>query len=165
MKKVVVCGPYNAGKTSFVRNVNPNEFLGTEEPELDITSFRELGTTTTVGVEVNFLKSADKEVMFIGVPGQPKFDFIWEVVGERFDAVLFLIPSFVTLKDAKFYLDFFSRFDSYHGALKFIVVTYPQNVDESKLFAFKSLGLPVKILDPTDEKAVKKLALEIAKKL
>ncbi len=165
MKKVVVCGPYNAGKTSFVRNVNPNEFLGTEELELDISSFRELGTTTTVGVEVNFLKSANKEVMFIGVPGQPKFDFIWEVVGERFDAVLFLIPSFVTLKETKFYLDFFSRFDSYRDALKFLVVTYPQKINESKLFAFKSLGLPVKILDPTDEEAVKRLAIEIAKTL
>ena len=165
MKKVVVCGPYNAGKTSFVRNLNRQEFIGTEEPEVDISSFKESGTTTTVGVEVNFLNFAGKEVMFVGVPGQCRFDFIWEVVGGQFDAVLFLIPSFLTLRDAKFYVDFFSKFDSYRNALKLIVVTYPQKVDESKLFAFKSLGLPVKILDPTDEEAVKRFAMEIVEKL
>ena len=165
MKKVVVCGPYNAGKTTFVRNVNRQEFLGTDEPEIDVISLKESGTTTTVGVEVNFLKDSGKEVMFIGVPGQPRFDFIWEVVGGRFDALLFLIPSFVTLKDAKFYVDFFSRFDSYRDALKLLVVTYPQKADESKLFAFKSLGLPVRVLDPTDEEAVISLAREVVSKI
>ena len=165
MKKVVVCGPYNAGKTTFVRNVNRQEFLGTDEPEIDVISLKESGTTTTVGVEVNFLKDSGKEVMFIGVPGQPRFDFIWEVVGGRFDALLFLIPSFVTLKDAKFYVDFFSGFDSYRDALKLLVVTYPQKADESKLFAFKSLGLPVRVLDPTDEEAVISLAREVVSKL
>lgn len=165
MKKVVVCGPYNAGKTTFVRNVNRQEFLGTDEPEIDVISLKEAGTTTTVGVEVNFLKSSGKEVMFVGVPGQPRFDFIWEVVGGRFDALLFLIPSFMTLKDAKFYVDFFSGFDSYRDALKLLVVTYPQKADESKLFAFKSLGLPVRVLDPTDEEAVRRLAREVASKI
>ena len=165
MKKVVVCGPYNAGKTSFVRNVNRHEFLGTEEPELDLVSLKEVGTTTTVGVEVNFLKCADKEVMFVGVPGQQRFDFIWEVVGGRFDGILFLIPSFSNLREAKFYVDLFSRFDSYNNALKFLVVTYPQKIDEHKLFSFKSLGLPVRLLDPTDEKSVRKLAEEVVAKI
>jgi len=165
MKKVVVCGPYNAGKTSFVKNVNRQEFLGTEEPEINPVSLKEIGTTTTVGVEVNFLKHAGKEVMFLGVPGQPKFDFIWEIVGNRFDALLFLIPSFSTLRDVKFYIDFFSQFNSYREAFKLLVVTYPDRINQDKLFAFKSLGLPVVVLDPTDERAVKKLALEVAAKV
>ncbi len=165
MKKVVVCGPYNAGKTSFVRNVNRHEFLGTEEPELDLVSLKEIGTTTTVGVEVNFLKYAGKEVMFVGVPGQRRFDFIWEVVGGRFNGILFLIPSFSNLREAKFYVDLFSQFDSYKDALKLLVVTYPQKMDEHKLFVFKSLGLPVRLLDPTDEESVRKLAEEVASKI
>lgn len=165
MKKVVVCGPYNAGKTSFVRNINRQEFVGTEEPELDTVSLKEVGTTTTVGIEVNFLKCADKDIMFVGVPGQSRFDFIWEVVGDQFDALLFFIPSFSTLRDVKFYIDFFSRFNSYRDAFKLLVITHPHRANEDKLFAFRSLGLPVRILDPTDEKAVKALALEVAAKI
>ena len=165
MKKVIVCGPYNAGKTTFVRNVNREEFVGTDEPEIDVMTLKEAGTTTTVGVEVSFLRRADKEIMFIGVPGQLKFDFIWEVVGNSFDGILFLIPSFLTLKEAAVYVDFFSRFESFKSAFKSLVVTYPERLSESKIFGFRSFGFPVKVLNPRDESAVKQFALEILESL
>ena len=165
MKKVIVCGPYNAGKTTFVRNINEDEFLGTDEPEIDISSLQERGTTTTVGVEVNFLKTEGKEVMFIGVPGQSRFNFIWEIIGGHFDGIIFMIPSFSTLKETNAYINFFSKLEPYKNAYKLLLITYPDKVDEIKLTSFKSLGIPLKVVDPTDKTAVKKLATEIASKV
>lgn len=165
MKKVVVCGPYNAGKTTFVRNINEGEFLGTDEPEIDISSLQELGTTTTVGVEVNFLKIGNKEVMFVGVPGQSRFDFIWEIIGGHFDGIIFMIPSFSTLKEANVYINSFSKLKPYKNAYKLLLITYPNRVDEIKLTSFKSLGIPLKLIDPTNKTAVKKLAIEVASKV
>jgi predicted nucleotidyltransferase len=65
VKKVIVCGPYNAGKTSFIKNVNPEEFVGTEENEIDIELLEVLPTTTTVGVEINSVKIKEKEIVFL----------------------------------------------------------------------------------------------------
>jgi len=162
MKKVIVCGPYNAGKTTFVKNINRKEFVGTDEPEIDISSLEELETTTTVGVEVNFLNLGNKEVMFVGVPGQFKFDFIWEVIGGQFDGIVFVCPSFLPPSEIRSYINYFSKLDSYERAYKILLLTYPEKADREKLSAFYSLGLPVRIIDPTDESAVKAVAFEIA---
>jgi len=165
LKKVIVCGPYNAGKTSFIKNVNPQTFTGTEEREFDLRALKELPTTTTVGVEVNFLSNGEKEVMFVGLPGQDRFDFLWEVVGEKFDGILFLTPSYATLREISSFIDFFSRFPSFKGALKKLVVTYPEKLSPSKLQIFSLLGFPVEVLDPTKGEDVKKFSLKLLEEI
>lgn len=165
MKKIIVCGPYNAGKTSFVRNVNPETFTGTEEREIDLKTIKELPTTTTVGVEVNFLSKNGKEVMFIGLPGQDRFSFLWEVIGESFDGILFLTPSHATLKDVSDFINFFSRSPSFKDSLKKLVVTYPENLTPSKLQIFSLLGFPIEVLNPTKQEDVKKFSLKLLEEI
>ncbi len=165
MKKVIVCGPYNSGKTTFVKNINREEFIGTDEPEIDLSSLEELETTTTVGVEVNFVKLANKDVMFVGVPGQFRFDFIWEVIGGQFDGIVFMIPSFSEPEEIKPYIEFFSQLDSYKDAYKLLLLTYPKKAERGKVNRFYTLGLPVRIIDPTDEQIVRAVAFEIAARI
>jgi len=148
MKKIIVCGPYNAGKTTFVRNVNSNEFLGTEEKEIDLETFTEKETTTTIGVEVNFYKNEGEELLFMGVPGQEKFDFIWEIVGQHFDGILFLYPAHESIERLKFYIDFFSKMDSFSTALKMILITHCEKVENIPLQKAEQFGFPVKFIDP-----------------
>jgi len=162
VRKVIVCGPYNAGKTSFIKNVNPEEFVGTEENEIDIESLEALPTTTTVGVEINSVKIKGKEIVFIGLPGQEKFDFIWETVGSKFDGILFLVPSTATLRDASLYIDFFSQFESFKIAFKRLLVTYPERLTPSKKETFSLLGVPIKVIDPTQEEEVKNFLEELS---
>jgi len=163
MRKVIVCGPYNAGKTTFVRNVSPKDFTGTEEKEFDVESLMERGTTTTVGVEINLYKDKSGELLFIGLPGQERFDFIWEIVGEKFDAILFLFPAHKNVDELKLYINFYSKLNSFKNAFKAILVTHPENANEHQLEKFKEFGFPIILIDPRDESQVKNVVRYISK--
>jgi len=165
MKKVIVCGPYNAGKTSLIKNINPEEFQGTEEREFDVNTLEELSSTTTVGIEMTSFKFDGKEVLFIGLPGQEKFSFLWETIGSKYDGILFLIPSTATLKTAALYIDYFSKFDSFKRALKRLVITYPEKLSHHKKQTFSLLGIPTEVVDPTNRKEVEELVTKLVKEL
>jgi signal recognition particle receptor subunit beta len=91
--KVVVAGPFAAGKTTFINHISDTEVVGTEAP----TSRAEahVKTTTTVGMEYgSFSDTADDlqvDLLLYGVPGQERFRFMWEFVSEGMDALLLLV--------------------------------------------------------------------------
>ncbi|WP_163329128.1 GTP-binding protein [Desulfurobacterium thermolithotrophum] len=153
-KKVIVCGPYNAGKTTFIKNINPQEFIGTEKREFDLENLIEKETTTTVGIEMNFLKNGTYQFLFFGLPGQEKFDFIWEIIGENFDGILFLHPAYEDVRKLKFYIDFFSKTNSFSKAFKMILITHCDEAKINNFETFKQFGFPIKTIDPRKKEEV-----------
>ena len=125
MKKVLVVGKQNAGKTTFVRNISRSSFAGTDVPVLDLKELKETGETTTVGVEINFYK----DIAFYGLPGQKRFSFLWETFAESFDGIVFLHPSFSPPKELHYIYSFFSRFPSFKRSYKMLIFTYPEKMD------------------------------------
>jgi small GTP-binding protein len=93
--KVVVAGPFAAGKTTLIESISETTVVGTEAP----TSGREatVKATTTVGMEYGTFTVDDGdlriELLLYGVPGQERFRFMWDIVSEGMDALLLLVDA------------------------------------------------------------------------
>lgn len=77
--KILVAGPVGAGKTTLVRSLSETPVVETEA-----LASEEIGkATTTVAIDFGILRAEDgAEVFLFGLPGQERFDFMWDVVAE-----------------------------------------------------------------------------------
>jgi len=77
--KIVVTGSFNSGKTTFIKAISEIEVVATEK---DGRASGQKGRTT---VAMDFgritLRDGD-ELHLYGTPGQYRFDFMWEILGE-----------------------------------------------------------------------------------
>ena len=79
--KMVVTGPFNAGKTAFIQSVSEIDVVATERK---ITSeIEKVKETTTVAMDFGRITVDDDLVLYLfGTPGQKRFDFMWEILSE-----------------------------------------------------------------------------------
>lgn len=78
--KVVVTGPYAAGKTTLVRTVSEIAVVSTER---DVTGGAGDKTATTVAMDFGRITlEPDLVLHLFGTPGQDRFSFMWDVLGE-----------------------------------------------------------------------------------
>lgn len=80
--KVVVTGPYGAGKTTLIRAMSEIDVLSTErrlsEPDA-VPAKRE----TTVAMDFGRVTLDDEfALLLFGTPGQRRFDFMWRILAE-----------------------------------------------------------------------------------
>ena len=76
--KIVVTGPVDAGKTTFVRTISDVSVVSTER---EVTGPG--GGTTTVAMDFGHVSLGEGlSVSLFGTPGQRRFDFMWDVVAE-----------------------------------------------------------------------------------
>lgn len=88
--KVVVTGPFNAGKTTFIRSISEIAVLSTEREVSDPDESGE----TTVAMDFGRITISDDVVLYIfGTPGQERYSFMWETLSEG-------MLGFVVLVDA-----------------------------------------------------------------
>ena len=79
--KIVVTGPFGAGKTSLIQTISEIDVLSTEKAVTDEGSAQK--RNTTVAMDFGRL-SIDKDLALylFGTPGQKRFDFMWEILAE-----------------------------------------------------------------------------------
>ena len=79
--KMVVTGPFNAGKTEFIRSVSEIDVVSTEKRiSADEEQVKE---TTTVAMDFGRITVDEELVLYLfGTPGQKRFDFMWEILAE-----------------------------------------------------------------------------------
>ena len=79
--KIVVTGPFGAGKTSLIGTISEIDVLSTEKAVTDEGSAQK--RHTTVAMDFGRL-SIDKDLALylFGTPGQKRFDFMWEILAE-----------------------------------------------------------------------------------
>ena len=79
--KVVVTGPFNAGKTTFIKAVSEITVLSTERQISDASE--EGSGETTVAMDFGRITVSDDVVLYLfGTPGQSRFSFMWETLSE-----------------------------------------------------------------------------------
>ncbi|NPV56530.1 MAG: ATP/GTP-binding protein [Anaerolineae bacterium] len=90
--KIVVTGPFNAGKTEFIRSVSEIDVVSTERR---IRSEAEkVKDSTTVAMDFGRITVDDDLVLYLfGTPGQKRFDFMWEILSEGMLGFIVLIDS------------------------------------------------------------------------
>jgi signal recognition particle receptor subunit beta len=77
--KIVVTGPFSAGKTTFVRTISEGGFLGTDRSVTDAS--RDIKPQTTVAMDFGRLEiGPDLNLQLVGTPGQQRFDVMWEIL-------------------------------------------------------------------------------------
>ncbi len=78
--KVVVTGPYAAGKSTFIRTVSDIEVVSTEA-QTTLAEERDQKASTTVALDFGTIAiTPDLNLYLFGTPGQQRFDFMWEVL-------------------------------------------------------------------------------------
>jgi small GTP-binding protein len=90
--KVVVTGPFAAGKTTLIRTISEITVLSTERGVTDSTRKRK--AETTVAMDFGRITIDRDLVLYLfGTPGQDRFDFMWEILGEGMIGYLLLIDA------------------------------------------------------------------------
>jgi hypothetical protein len=90
--KMVVTGPFNAGKTAFIKSVSEIDVVATERR---ISSEAEkVKETTTVAMDFGRITVDDDLVLYLfGTPGQKRFDFMWEILSEGMLGFVVMVDS------------------------------------------------------------------------
>ena len=90
--KIVVTGPFSAGKTTLIRTISEITVLSTEKDITDSTRSRK--AETTVAMDFGRITIDRELVLYLfGTPGQDRFDFMWEILGEGMLGYILLIDS------------------------------------------------------------------------
>lgn len=89
--KIVVTGPYNAGKTTFIRTVSEITVLSTERK---VSGSESSGEETTVAMDFGRITIDEEVVLYLfGTPGQERFSFMWETLSEGMLGFIILVDA------------------------------------------------------------------------
>lgn len=90
--KVVVTGPFNSGKTTFIKAVSEITVLSTERQISDASG--EGRGETTVAMDFGRITISDDVVLYLfGTPGQERFSFMWETLAEGMLGFVLLVDA------------------------------------------------------------------------
>ncbi len=91
--KMVVTGPFSAGKTQFIRSVSEIEVVATER-KVTGEGERAVKQATTVAMDFGRITVDDDLVLYLfGTPGQKRFDFMWEILSEGMLGFIVMVDS------------------------------------------------------------------------
>jgi small GTP-binding protein len=165
--KIVVTGPFSAGKTEFIKAVSDIEVITTERKlTRDAVPGKE---ETTVALDYGRTKLSDMIVQLFGTPGQPRFDFMWEILAKEMDGFVVMVDSAdpETFGTAKKLIEMFRGFEN----VPYIIAANKQDLDDaiSPQEMRSALGLEPKVkvaqCVATDPLVIKQILLELTKEL
>jgi hypothetical protein len=110
--KMVITGPFNAGKTEFIRSVSEIEVVNTER-QISNPSERAIKQTTTVAMDFGRITVDEDLVLYLfGTPGQRRFDFMWEILSEGMLGFVVMVDSTrpETFREARTILETFRAY-------------------------------------------------------
>jgi signal recognition particle receptor subunit beta len=88
--KVVVTGPFSAGKTTMIETISEVAIVGTDRDITDNT--REVKSRTTVAMDFGRITFAEQLALFLfGTPGQRRFEVMWEILSDGMLGFILLI--------------------------------------------------------------------------
>ena len=162
--KIVVTGPFSAGKTTLIRTISEITVLSTEKDITDHTKSRK--AETTVAMDFGRITIDRDLVLYLfGTPGQDRFDFMWEILGEGMLGYILLVDSSRpdSLDEAVGILAAFRKM----ARVPFVVALNRSpgidQADETHVRSVLELGdeIPVVPCDATDRESVKAVLLAL----
>ena len=126
--KIVVTGPFSAGKTQFIQTISEIDVVATEKK---ITRAEErVKSRTTVAMDFGRITVADDLVLYMfGTPGQRRFDFMWEILAEGMLGFVVLLDSVrpETFREARSILDTFRAY----APVPYVVAANKQDLEDA----------------------------------
>ena len=166
--KVVVTGPFNAGKTTFIKAVSEITVLSTERQVSDASG--EGAGETTVAMDFGRITVSDDVVLYLfGTPGQERFSFMWETLSEGMLGFVVMVDgtSHDSLREAVSMIEFFTRMSD----VPFVVAANRVAAgDSSELERIRTaLALPPDVIllgcDARDRESVKSVLLGLLRRI
>jgi small GTP-binding protein len=162
--KMVVTGPFAAGKTQFIRSISEIDVVSTEakisRPEERVKD------ETTVAMDFGRITVDDDLVLYLfGTPGQRRFEFMWEILSEGMLGFVVVVDSTrpETFREARLILDTFRNY----APTPYVVAANKQDMEDA--WSPEDLRIALRI-DPTvkvlpcvatDKESVKNVLLEL----
>lgn len=161
--KVLITGPFNVGKTEFIRTISDIPIVSTERRITD--HHKATKDETTVAMDYGQVKLGEDMFHLYGTPGQPRFDFMWGILSKEMDAFAVLVDSCDrdALLEAKKLIRAFRR----KSKVPYVVVANKQDLDGALSVEriSKALGLtgkiPVMTCVAKDESSVRNVLEEL----
>lgn len=126
--KMVITGPFNAGKTEFIRSVSEIDVVSTERR---ITSEAErVKNSTTVAMDFGRITVDEDLVLYLfGTPGQKRFDFMWEILSEGMLGFVVMVDSTrpETFREARSILETFRAY----APTPYVVAANKQDLEDA----------------------------------
>jgi uncharacterized protein len=162
--KIVITGPFAAGKTTLIRTVSEITVLSTERGITDHTRARK--NETTVAMDFGRITIDRECVLYLfGTPGQERFDFMWEILGEgMLGYVLLVDPTRADgLAEASGIRAAFERMTNVPFVVAVNRLEHLDEVESARLRQAVGIGphVPLVPCDATDKESVKNVLLSL----
>jgi small GTP-binding protein len=162
--KVVITGPFSAGKTTLIRTISEITVLSTERGITDATKARK--NETTVAMDFGRITIDRELVLYLfGTPGQERFDFMWEILGEGMLGYILLldVTRADSLQEAVGILDAFRKMARVPFVVALNRTSGVDEVEEARIRQALGVGptVPMVPCDATDKESVKAVLLAL----
>ncbi len=163
--KMVVTGPFSAGKTQFIQSVSEIDVVATER-KISKADEKAIKNATTVAMDFGRITVDDDLVLYLfGTPGQKRFDFMWEILAEGMLGFIVMVDSTrpETFREARTILETFRAY----APTPYVVAANKQDMpdawDVDDMRVALRLGQNTKLLPcvATDKESVKQVLLEL----
>ena len=157
--KIIFAGDVAAGKTTAISSVSDIPPMNTD---VNASNPDEIGKkTTTVAFDYGEIKlpALQNKLRLYGLPGQKRFDFIWEMVCENATGIILLVdnskPS--SLKETEEYIEFFIPYirdlgiPSILGITKSDIASYHNSREFQEILLKEGVYIPVFSIDPREK--------------
>lgn len=160
--KVVITGPFNAGKTTFIKAVSEITVLSTERQISDTSG--EGSGETTVAMDFGRITISDDVVLYLfGTPGQERFSFMWETLSEGMLGFVLLVDADDrgSYEDAKSMIAFFRNMSDvpFVVAANKVAATDMKTLRQVRNAIDLSDEIPLLPVDARDKESVKAVLL------
>jgi hypothetical protein len=162
--KMVVTGPFSAGKTEFIQTVSEIDVVSTEKK---ITSEAErIKESTTVAMDFGRITVDESLVLYLfGTPGQKRFDFMWEILSEGMLGFIVMVDSTrpETFREARSILETFRAY----APTPYVVAANKQDqedawaIDDMRIALRLEEGVKLLSCVAVDKESVKTVLLEL----
>ncbi len=163
--KMVVAGPYAAGKTQFIGTISEIDVVSTEKATASVEE-QSIKNSTTVAMDFGRITVDDDLVLYLfGTPGQKRFDFMWEILSEGMLGFIVMVDSTrpETFREAVNIMNTFRQY----AATPFVIAANKQDLPDAWSIEDLRIALrldnDVKLLPctGTDRESVKAVLLEL----
>jgi signal recognition particle receptor subunit beta len=165
--KIVITGPFSAGKTTLIQTISEVAIVGTDREVTDET--RNIKTRTTVAMDFGRLSFAgDLSLFLFGTPGQRRFEVMWEILSEGMIGFILLVHAGDdrSIEESAAILE---TFREYADVPYVVGVSHMDEVEESPDEVFAKVRstlelpetVPLTACDPREREDVKTLMLQI----
>lgn len=163
--KMVITGPFSAGKTEFISSISEIDVVRTER-QITSEAERQVKDQTTVAMDFGRITVDDDLVLYLfGTPGQRRFDFMWEILAEGMLGFVVMVDSTKpeTFREAKSILETFRAY----APTPYVVAANKQDLPDA--WSVEDLRIALRIEDgvkllpcvANDKESVKTVLLEL----